>query len=147
MPGRITRVLRIKCLHRRGRYCIDEFQEMQYAVCLADVRVSDYGPNCWGIRYHLQTKEHEWNIIVFKFYKKNFNIGGGNSTTAEEVSRFSSLIRTGWCGRASRRQKLAPIPMGITGWWRFSPLVVELNLVKCNHWFGCLSWRKRPTLA
>ena len=42
--------------------------------------------------------------------------GGGNSTTAEEVSRFQRLfpiIPTGWCRRASRHQKLAPTFPGI----------------------------------
>ena len=38
---------------------------------------------------------------------------GGGTTTGEEVSSVSSLILTGWCGRASHHQKLAPNFPGI----------------------------------
>ena len=50
-------------------------------------------------------------------------------------SCVSSLIRTGWCGRASCHQNSLQYP------WRFFYLVVKLNLKKCCQRFGCLPWR------
>ena len=54
---------------------------------------------------------------------------------------------TGWCGRASCHQRLAPIPI-VDNWLKaIFPLMVELNLVKCRQRFDCLPWGKCLTLA
>ena len=77
--------------------------------------------------------------------------GGGNSTIADEVSRFQCLFpNLNWLvWKDILPSKTRSNAHGwITGWWWFSHLVVELDLVKCHQWFGRnLEWCDVTTWA